>query len=255
MGTVVRFSEFDSYLSNLKSKGERVDGTILDANIIITLSYSPKKFHTRVSDFIKNKILANNMNLYSTVNTTQEFLEFHRRLLLTEGLRTAIHSSSGIKLPNKKKQVIRAQSSILEARERNNGSDPVFYDREIKKIRDVFCHSGSAGTKLWQTLCDIYLRKQLQIEYKALQKLNVNYLSSYKEEMVDLFHKKITWESAIDICSDVGVGFSDAMILNALQSTHLPFSISLDMDMADAVRANSNLKDVVMPDDLVDKMS
>tara|TARA_Y100001936_G_scaffold242853_1_gene280802 strand:- start:9 stop:296 length:288 start_codon:yes stop_codon:yes gene_type:complete len=95
----------------------------------------------------------------------------------------------------------------------------------------------------------------LQIEYKALQKLNVNYLSSYKEEMVDLFHKKITWESAIDICSDVGVGFSDAMILNALQSTHLPFSISLDMDMADAVRANSNLKDVVMPDDLVDKMS
>ncbi len=97
MGTVVRFSEIDSYLSNLKSKGERVDGTILDANIIITLSYSPKKFHTRVSDFIKNKILANNMNLYSTVNTTQEFLEFHRRLLLTEGLRTAIHPSSGIK--------------------------------------------------------------------------------------------------------------------------------------------------------------
>jgi len=254
MGTVVRFSEFDSYLFNLKNKGERVEGTILDANIIITLSFSPKKFHTRVSEFIRNKILANNMNLYSTVNTTQEFLEFHRRLLLTEGLRTAIHPSSRIKLPNKKRSVIRAQSSILDAREKNNGSDPVFYDREIKKIRDVFCHSGPIGMKLWKTLCDIYLRKQLQLEYKALQKLNVNYLSSYKTEMEDLFHQNITWESAIDICTDVGVGFSDAMILNALQSTHLPFSISLDMDIADAVRGKSSLKDVVMPDELVDKL-
>jgi len=56
MGRVVRFSEFDEYLYNLKQNGTRVEGTILDANVIITLSYSPKKFHTRTYEFIKNKI-------------------------------------------------------------------------------------------------------------------------------------------------------------------------------------------------------
>jgi predicted nucleic acid-binding protein len=89
MGRVVRFSEFDEYLYNLKQNGTRVEGTILDANVIITLSYSPKKFHTRTYEFIKNKIQKNEIALYTTVNTTQEYLEFYRRLLLTEGLRTA----------------------------------------------------------------------------------------------------------------------------------------------------------------------
>lgn len=44
------------------------------------------------------------------------------------------------------------------------------------------------------------------------------------------------------------------MILNALQCTNLPFSISLDSDLAFSVMANSNLKDVLMPDALVDNL-
>ena len=68
MGKVVRFSEFDQYLAELISNGVKVDGTILDANVIITLSFSPKKFHTRTYEFIKNKIEKNGIALYTTVN-------------------------------------------------------------------------------------------------------------------------------------------------------------------------------------------
>ena len=152
MGRVVRFSEFDEYLFNLKQNGTKVEGTILDANVIITLSYSPKKFHTRTYEFIKNKIQKNEIALYTTVNTTQEYLEFYRRLLLTEGLRTAIHPSSELDLPNKKKQAIRAQSSILQNREMHQGAEPIFNDREIKKIREVFLNSGIIKNSNIQTI-------------------------------------------------------------------------------------------------------
>lgn len=59
---------------------------------------------------------------------------------------------------------------------------------------------------------DLYLRKPLEMEYKALDKLRISYLSMYNYIQKELFNKKITWEEAISICSDVGAGFSDAMI-------------------------------------------
>lgn len=254
MGRVVRFSEIDKYLAELNSKGLKVEGTILDANVIITLNYEPKRFHTRTFEFIKNKIQKNGIALYTTVNTTQEYLEFYRRLLLTEGLRTSIHPSSGFDLPNKKKQAIRAQSSILQNRETSQGAEPVFNDREIKKVREVFFQSGNAGIKLWKDICELYLKKSLEMEFKALDCLNVTYLSMYKDDQKEIFKKKITWEDAISICSDIGAGFSDSMILNALQATNLPFAISLDSDLAHAVMANPALKDIVMPDEMVDQL-
>ena len=55
---------------------------------------------------------------------------------------------------------------------------------------------------------------------------------------------KIFWKSN-------GAGFSDSMILNALQCSTLPFAVSLDSDLAYSVMANPSLKDVLMPDELI----
>ena len=253
MGIVVRFSDFDNYLDDLKSRGIDVKGTILDANVIITLTYSPKKFHTRIFKFVASKIINNDINLYTTVNTTQEYLEFYRRLLLTEGLRTALHSSSEINLPDKEREIIRRQSTILQKREQKDEIDPVFFDREIKKIRQSFYSRGEVGLEFWKYLCNEYLKRQLKLEYEVLGKLKINYLSSYSDEGKCFFHKGITWEGAMDICSGIGAGFSDSMILNALQCSSFPFSISLDTDMAFSVLGNSSLKDIVMPDGIIEK--
>ena len=114
MGRVVAFSGFNSYLTSLKNKGIDVEGTILDANVIITLTYSAKKFHKRISEFIEKKIVDNGIALYTTVNTTQEYLEFYRRLLLTEGLKRALHTGSKINIPDKEREIIKKQSNILQ---------------------------------------------------------------------------------------------------------------------------------------------
>ena len=40
--------------------------------------------------------------------------------------------------------------------------------------------------------------------------------------------------------------------INSIESTTFPFAVSLDSDIAFAVLSNSTMKDVVMPDDLID---
>jgi hypothetical protein len=108
--------------------------------------------------------------------------------------------------------------------------------------------------ELWKVLCNAYLRMPLSVEFKSLEKLKIIYLSMYNEDQKQIFERKITWENAISICSDIGAGFSDSMILNALQCTNLPFALSLDSDLAYTVMANNDLKDVLMPDELADNL-
>ena len=76
MGRVVRFSEFDDYFRDISLRGIKTEGTILDANVIITLSLLTKKYHTRLDNFVQKKILGNGIALFTTVNTTQEYLEY-----------------------------------------------------------------------------------------------------------------------------------------------------------------------------------
>jgi len=252
MGKVIRFSKFSNYIKELNELGGCPAGTILDANVIITLSYSPKKYHTRTLDFLNKEIYARDIKCYTTVNTTSEYLEFHRRLLMTEGLRDSIDSDSKSNLPNKKKQLIRLQSGILANREKNNKADPVFFDREIKKIREGFYESGVVGKNLWKELCDFSLMKKLQEEYENLENLGVKYISPNDKDQKEFFIKEMTWAGAVKICAETCAGFSDSMILNALESTSFQFAVSLDSDIAFAVLSNSTMKDVVMPDDLID---
>ena len=252
MGKVVRFSDFKKYFENSSIKDQSELGTVLDANILITLSYDPKEYHTRVLDFLRDEIYSRGFKCFTTVNTTMEYLEFHRRLLMTEGLRDSIDKYSKLDLSNKKKQIIRAKSTILAAREKNNKADPVFYDREIKAIREAFASSGMPGVNAWKALSEQYVKHALHEEYKNLTKLNIGYVSINNKNQAEYFHKEMKWEDAIDICAVTCAGFSDTMILNALMCTKFHFAISLDKDMAYATLADDRLKDVVMPDELIE---
>lgn len=252
MGRVVRFSEFKNYFRNLSISSSEELGTVLDANILITLSYEPKKYHSRVKNFLRDEIYAQGIKCFTTVNTTMEYLEFHRRLLMTEGLRDSIDQYSKLNLSNKKKQAIRTKSTILATREKNQKADPIFYDREIKQIREAFARSGYRGLKAWQGLSEVFVKRALHIEYENLKKLDVQYVSINDKENVRYFEKELSWSDAIDICSGTCAGFSDSMILNALMCTKFKFAISLDIDFAYATLVDSSLKDVVMPDELID---
>ncbi|MCB0367728.1 MAG: hypothetical protein H6624_20255 [Bdellovibrionaceae bacterium] len=251
MGRVVPFSHFEDYYSQLTQDNRVIDGTILDANVIITLSYSPKKYHSRLTKFLSEQLHPKEIAYFTTVNTTFEYLEFHRRLLMTEGLRDAVDEFSALQLPRKKRQSVRYHSGRLKNRENTQGTDPVFYDREIKDIRKAFCASGEKGIQLWSSLSMAFLNPKLQQEFENLETLGIKYLSIHNKKQRPFFVGALKWEDAIKICTNSCAGISDAMILNALQTTTFPFAISLDTDVIYAVLSNPNLKDIVVPDDLI----
>ncbi len=84
MGKVVPFSKVESYLQSI-SKVDRLKGTILDTNILISATYEDRDFHAQVVDVL-DILQRDQYCLFATVNTRSEYLEFQRRMVLTESL-------------------------------------------------------------------------------------------------------------------------------------------------------------------------
>ncbi|MGK5082545.1 hypothetical protein WDW37_04500 [Bdellovibrionota bacterium FG-1] len=51
MGRVIPFSQFDKYLKAKSAEADYCPGTILDTNILISLTYEVKKDHDEVFNF------------------------------------------------------------------------------------------------------------------------------------------------------------------------------------------------------------
>jgi hypothetical protein len=140
MGLVIPFSEFKSYYAAIRNKSEFAKGTILDTNILVSLTYEMKNNHEEVATFFQECLVPerdSGFRIFTTVNTRSEFLDFNRRLVMTENLRDVIDENSRWKIPTKAKTQIQYQSGQLKRREQQ-GSDPVFNDSQLKAIKSTF---------------------------------------------------------------------------------------------------------------------
>jgi hypothetical protein len=232
-----------------------VAGAILDTNILISLTYEVKANHDEVVEFFDDHLTKERdreFRFFSTVNTRSEFLDFNRRLIMTERLRDAADEKSRLKIPARAKAQIQYQSGQLRRREQQGG-DPVFNDTQVKAIKSAFSAGRFSGQAGWLMLCEEFLSGQLEIAEQALVEFGVEYISPNEPEQAELFSRRIEWSDARKIAEQTCLGLSDAMILNALQCSRLPFVISTDFDLGYAVMASSEMKDVVMPDSVAAK--
>lgn len=155
MGRVISFSEFREYFKSALQQPDVNNAAILDTNILIALSYEINRLHDEVIEFFRGSLMpeqVNNMRLFTTVNTRAEFLDFYRRLLMTEQLRDLVAESSSVRISAKAKAQIQYQSGQLKRREQH-GSDPVFTDHQIKAIKSTFSAGRFSGQSGWLTLC------------------------------------------------------------------------------------------------------
>ena len=116
MGKVVAFSETVSYFERL-DESNFVRGTVLDTNILISLTYEIKSDYEEVVEFV-DKLLDENFKLFTTVNTKSEFLDFHRRLFITEHLRDMVAPDSTWKISKAARAQIQSQSGQLRRNEK-----------------------------------------------------------------------------------------------------------------------------------------
>lgn len=116
------------------------------------------------------------------------------------------------------------------------GADPVFSDGQLKNIKRAF----SAGQEI--------LSGRLHETEGLLDARGIEYMSPH-DTTGEVFEKQLEWDEAIKISEATNISMSDAMILNALQSTKCPFIVSLDFDIGYAALSSSGMKDVIMSDE------
>ena len=254
MGKLVAFSEFDNYLDELKSSSEYWNGTILDTNIIVSALYEIKSNHDEIIDFLDQKIFGNDIQCFTNVVTTAEFLNVYRRILLTEHLVDAVDEFSKLKLSKSSKYLIKTTYGRCKERYKNEKRDLIFSENELKKIRDTFSGGPHSGLLPWPQLVKSFLADDLLLAYKAYEELGIKYISPNEEDQKHFFHSTMEWERVVDISSSSALAIFDSMILNALSCSHFHYAISSDKDLAYATLSDSTVKDIVAPDSIVKEM-
>jgi hypothetical protein len=255
MGKVVPFSEFSAYYSGIRESQDFERGTILDTNILIALTYEEKASHDETFSFFSEQLVPEQdlgFRFFTTVNTRSEFLDFNRRLIMTEHLRDMIDQHSSWKITTRAKTQIQYQSGQLKRREQQ-GSDAVFSDKQLKDVKAAFSAGRFSGNTGWLKICEKFLSQQLDHAEANLDALGIEYISQHEPTQKALFSKKIDWPDAKRLAEKTCVGLADSMILNAFQCSRFPFMVSADFDIGYAVLASRDLKDVVMPDSVAKK--
>lgn len=249
MGRVIPFSEIESYLTSIAS-ADIHKGTILDTNILISAGYEVRDSHQDVVDLLEI-LLDADYRLFATVNTRSEYLEFQRRLILSENLFDLTDEFSKIRIPRDAKAKIQTlRGSLRTSVVADPEKDEVFNEAQLKKIKKELSagtHSGQAG---WLQICELFLQSQIELADQDLQERGVEYISSNDSSQAELFNSPLSWAGAIGLCEKTGTAFSDSMILNALKSSQLLFAVSLDFDLGYAALGDPNMKDIVVPDKL-----
>lgn len=249
MGRVIPFSELELYLDEVRNI-PLYKGAILDTNILISASYELRDSYSEVSEILEI-LKGRDYQLFATVNTRAEYLEFRRRVILSENLLDAVDEFAKVKISQRAKAKIQTlKGSLKSSMIADPEKDEIFNDSQLKKIKKEFSagpHSGQIG---WLEFCSLYLNGKIEISDQELLDRGVIYISPNDRAYTDLFHYSVQWKSAIEICERAGTAFSDSMILNVLKSSKLPFIVTLDFDIGYAALSDPNIKDVVVPDKL-----
>ncbi len=253
MGRVISFSNFSGYYANKQREVGFCSGAILDTNILISLTYDVKSDHDEVFEFVSS-IDRFNIPYFTTVTTRSEYLDFYRRLMLTENLLTIADGFSSLKIAKRERSEIKTKEGLIGTRQaRKPGTDRIFTDSDLKDIKRVFSAAPFSGHHGWLKVCSAILSGRLLLAEAALNDFGVAYISQHKEAQKPFFTRKIDWPDARNISEKTGLGLSDSMILNALQCSRFSFVIRADFDVGYAVLADPNMKDAVMPDSVAKK--
>lgn len=250
MGQVIPFSEVNGYIDSLHASDAAVHA-ILDTNILAALTYEVKPNHEKVTDLMF-QLESKGVGLFATVNTKQEFVDFHRRLLLTENLLDITDAHSKVKIHREAKQQIQRAHASIMSRHKTHGSDPIFSDTQIKDIKREFSAGSHSGHMGWLSFCVVYLKLQLLDIEQRLEDRGITYLSPNDSTQAAYFTTSpLRWPDAIGLVCHTGISMTDAMILNCLRSSTCQFVVSTDFDLGFAVLADATFnKAVVMPDDM-----
>lgn len=233
---------------------------IIDSNILIAYFDEVHSDHEDAMSFLKGLDQKADVTFYTTVTTKSEFLDYHRKRFLTEGLIGLVRElSSKVKIPTvafakidntltlRDNRLRREDKKFSETNE-FNALINYFTDNELKKIKKTFRAGDVDEEKGWLHLCKLFLGNKLADLESHLDEF-CSYLTTRDKTQSDLFVvKEVDWKKATAISSETGMGYSDSMILNMALATNIKNIATLDYDIVYAGAVSASNKTILIPD-------
>ncbi len=245
MGQALPYSDVDSYLA----KASHDKGCIVDTNFVIALT-EENHVHHEDSKFLYEKLVQYNIPLYCTVTLRTEFIDYQRRMTITEALMDMLAPSSKWKISSAVQEVLKKQKGWIDNQPKEDEL-PCLNDPRIKIVKKVFLPKTQSGQIGWVELCKEFLTDKLLNAWLTVEEsLSLNYIDMRDLESQKLFEKELEWENMYKLSEKTALGSNDSMILNVLESSSLPFVVSADYDLAYGVMQSTTDKVILVPDSL-----
>lgn len=245
MGNCIPFSEIDRLLKD----NSQLNLCLTDTSFLISMSDKDHVFHGD-SQFLTEKFEEYNFKLFVSVTARSEFIDFHRRVRVTETLMDMLAPSSKWKISAAVREELKSQKGWLD-NQAKKGYDPYLPDYKIKECKQVFLPRTQSGQIGWIAFCKEYLKGKLRSAWTEISdELGLNYVDMRASDAKELFRKELNWNSMTDFAEETALGSHDAMILNLFDCSVFPYLVTSDFDIAYGVMQGAAGKTVLVPDSL-----
>jgi hypothetical protein len=247
LGICLPFSEIDKYLSTLSGD----IGCLADTSFLIAIADEEHHFHDDAL-FLQEKLANYDVRIFVSVTARSEFIDFHRRVIISETLMDMLAPSSKWRISAAVREVLRKQKGWIDNQMRSeDAGEPYLTDSRIKLCKQIFLPKSQSGQIGWTELCREYLSGRLLSAWtEIVDALQLNYIDMRSTDSAELFRKPLQWESMYRLAEESALGSQDAMILNLLDSSVLPFVVTMDFDLAYGAMLSSQDKGALVPDNL-----
>ncbi|MBY0384454.1 hypothetical protein K2X05_04775 [bacterium] len=239
------FSDIDFYLKSIQGD----IGCLADTSYLIALGDKDHQLHEDAL-FLHEKLAEFNVRIFVSVTVRSEFIDFHRRMILTETLMGMLPSSSKWKISEAVRRELNSQKKWIN-NQLSSDRDPYLTDYRIKDCKQIFLPKSQSGQIGWVELCKEYLKGKLLAAWNEIvHTAQLHYIDMRADDSKDLFRKELQWDSMYRLAEDSAIGSHDAMILNLFDSSIFPFLLTMDFDLAYGVMLSAQDKVVMVPDNL-----
>lgn len=245
------YSELDALL---KAHPNAKRGFLIDTNILVAATYDSDKYNEFAIKFM-DELADHEIPLYCNVNIRSEFLEVHRRIVISEALLDFEEKCNKVTLPPDLASELTKYRNSFERKRKNKPDDPPprLSESDIKAFKLMMINiKGNRGDDLWTEFCDNNIGTQIIELWEETEKdFGLNFLSLRKEDQELHLNRKPDWEDVVKLMSNPGLSSADAMIVNMLFVSKFEVIASSDVDIAIALKKSGlNDKHAIVPDEL-----
>jgi predicted nucleic acid-binding protein len=245
LGICLPFSDIDIFLK----KADASNGCVADTSFLIAASDEEHHF-SEDAQFIFGKLVEYKIPIYVSVSARSEYVDFIRRLIVTEALMDMLVPASKWKISSSVRDTLKSQRGWIDNRAKQELL-PYLNDSRIKLCKQSFLPRNQSGQVGWIEFCNEFLKNRLLTAWNDLvELLELNYVDMRADGTPLLFRKELQWDEMYKISEQSALGSNDSMILNLLNSSVFPFVITSDFDLAYGVLASTQDKVAFVPDNL-----